>query len=312
MIATTMAKGILTWIPGLQKGLYNRHAAAGTHSASYCYGVWIKHLALLRASGMPGIPRRVLELGPGVSLGTGIAALLSGAEQYHAIDAIAHVQPGMNLEVFRALAGRFHAREPAPRGFPPITEQLDGRGFPGGILDDAQLRLALAPERLSRIEQSLRRLDAGQADGMIRYHTWDELYPLPGASVDLLFSHVVLNQVLDLERMYRVCGRVVAPGGWMSHQIDFTSHHSAREWNGHLAYGDLAWKVICGQRPYFVNRERLGRHLALLEENGFVIERVIRGHAAGGLKRAELAPRFRGISEEDLVTQTGFVVARRR
>jgi len=98
----------------------------------------------------------------------------------------------------------------------------------------------------------------------------------------------------------------------MSHQVDFTCLNTAAEWNGHLAYGELAWKVIAGNRPYFVSREPVATHLELLDENGFDVVRLIRGERAGGISRRQLAPRWRGISDEDLRTQTAFIVSRRR
>jgi len=312
MIATMMAKGILSWIPGVTRTLYNRTAAAGTDSAAYCYGVWIKHLALLSAAGMSAPPRSVLELGPGASLGTGLAALLSGAERYHAIDALAHLRPGANLSVFSSLTALFRARAPVRPGFPPIAEHLDERGFLSGVLRDDRLDAALHPERLDRIVRSIGELEAGGRDGMLRYSTWDAPDPLPERPVDLLFSHVVLNQVRDLDDVYKACGLSVARGGWTSHQIDFSCFNSAREWNGHLAYGDLAWKVLSGRRPYFVNRARLGHHLALFERHGFDVIRVIRGHGEEGIQRARLSPRFRAVTDEDLATQAAFVIARKR
>jgi len=313
MQAAMWAKGLLTWIPGL-RGLHDRNAAKGTESAEYCYGVWIKHLTLLWASGMPTVPRSVLELGPGATVGTGIAALLSGAERYMGIDAVAHARPQASRAVFRELVEFFLARARRPRaGFPPIDHHLDARLFPGMILDEPQLEISLYPKRLARIEQSVERLGMPDAvDPMLRYRTWDSGGPLEPASVDLIFSHVVVNQVTDLDDLYATCAKVVRPGGWMSHQIDFSSLNTASEWNGHRAYGDFAWKVISGKRPYFVSREPAATHLTLLERHGFDVVNLIRGKRTGGISRHQLAPRWRGISDEDLATQGAFAVCRRR
>jgi hypothetical protein len=57
-------KGASDVDPRVRRALYNRDAATGTDSAAYCYGVWIKHLTLLWASGMRAVPHTVLELGP--------------------------------------------------------------------------------------------------------------------------------------------------------------------------------------------------------------------------------------------------------
>jgi SAM-dependent methyltransferase len=308
-----MAKGLLTWIPGIQAAFYDRRAAHGTGSAAYCYGVWIKHLTLLAANGMDRVPRSVLELGPGESIGTGVAALLAGAERYVAIDAVPHMRPEANLAVFRELVTLFTTRAPRPRaGFPPIDQHLDHRLFPAAVLDEAHLERTLAPARVARIEQAVRDIGRPDPEAMIRYCTWSMPQPVAPGSLDLVFSHVVLNHVEDLEGAYADCARWLRPGGWMSHQVDFTCLGTAAAWNGHRAYGDLAWKVIRGRRPYFVNREPVATHVELLQRAGFRVVRVLRGRKEGGIGRHELAPRWQGISDEDLATRTGFFIVQRR
>jgi hypothetical protein len=146
----------------------------------------------------------------------------------------------------------------------------------------------------------------------MRYQTWSTLRPVDDGEVDLVFSHVVLNHVEDLDGMYGKLARWTRPGGWMSHQIDFTCLETATEWNGHRAYGELAWKLIAGKRPYFVSREPLATHVRLIDAHGFDVVRVIRGRREGGIRREQLAPRWRGISDEDHATETGFIIARRR
>ena len=308
-----LVKGMLTWVPGLQRAFFDPSAGGGTGSAAYCYNVWLKHLTLLWHHGMREMPGTVVELGPGASIGTGVATLLSGAERYVAIDAVPHMRAEANAAVLRELVRMFEERAPRPSaGYPPFDHLLDARLFPSHILDDARLARSLDPDRLDRIDHAVRALSLGQPDPMIEYHTWSTLRPVADGEADLVFSHVVMNQVDDLEGVYERCGRWVKPGGWMSHQLDMTSLGTADEWNGHLAYSDLAWKIIVGHRPYFVNREPLASHLALIEANGFEVVHLIRGRMEGGISREELAPRFRGISDDDLATQTGFVIARRR
>ena len=299
MGALTMAKGLLSWIPGLH--LHFVPHGSGTASAGYCYGVWLKHLTLLWANGMREMPCSVLELGPGASIGTGIAALLSGAERYTGIDAVAYASPPTNAAVQRELVSLFERRAARPTaGFPPFDQYLDRRLFPSHILDDARLAASLAPARLARLERD------------VRYLTWERAGEVEEGSVDLVFSHVVMNQVDDLDGAYRHCARWLRPGGWMSHQIDFTSLDTTPEWNGHRGYGELMWKVIAGRRAYFVNREVLTTHLDLMQRSGFDIVHVTRGERQGGLARNQLAARWRACSDEDLRTQTGFVIARRR
>lgn len=116
----------------------------------------------------------------------------------------------------------------------------------------------------------------------------------------------------DLNGLYARFGRWVKPGGWMSHQTDFVSCGVTRQWNGHLRFGETAWKIVRGRRPFFVNRFRLSTHLELLQRNGFDVVEVLKSGEPGGLERSRLAPRWRAMSDEDFYCAHAFIVARKR
>ncbi|MGI8422542.1 MAG: hypothetical protein ACR2NO_00220 [Chloroflexota bacterium] len=108
-----IAKGLATMVPGLYR-LLARPVAGNTDSADYCYSVWLKHLTLLWQSGMREMPSSVAELGPGESLGSGFAALLSGASRFYALDVVSYSNTEKNLRVFDELVERFKRRAPRP------------------------------------------------------------------------------------------------------------------------------------------------------------------------------------------------------
>jgi hypothetical protein len=307
-----MAIGALTWMPGLQRA-FAPVAGASSRSADYCYGVWLKHLALLHASGMRGVPAAVEEFGPGESLGTGVAALLSGARRYVGVDAVRHANAERTGALLDGLVELFRLRAPRPaRGWPDYDALLDERLFPGSILTEELLAASLVPERVGAVRRAVARLDGPSQDAALRYGTWCDFDPARCGPVDLVFSHVVLGQVEDPGEIYAHCARVLGSGGWMSHQIDLSSHGVTRRWNGHLAFDDAAWKLITGRRAYFVNRERLGGHLELMRLHGFEPVTVLRNHRIDGIPRSKLAARWKALSEDDLNCAGAFVVARKR
>lgn len=310
---TPILKGLLTWIPGVQPAFFNRTAGRGTGSAQYCYGVWLKHLTLLGHHGMGRTPETVLEVGPGESLGTGVAALLCGTQKYAAVDVVRHSNAERTKAVLHELIPLLRSRAPRPaKGWPDYDALLDERLFPSSILTDNRLALAMAPERIAEIEEAVARLDSAAQHPMLRYTTWQEPSPVADGQVDLLFSHVVLCIVDDLEHLYARFGRWVRPGGWMSHQTDFLSRGITPEWNGHLQFGEAAWRVIRGRRPFFTNRACLSTHLALADRHGFDAVAVLKRGADGGIDRSRLAPRWQGISDEDLNCAHAFIIARKR
>jgi len=65
-----------------------RATTVGTDSARYCYSVWLRHLVTLDQYGFRVKRALIGELGPGDSIGTSLAALLSGATQYIGLDVV--------------------------------------------------------------------------------------------------------------------------------------------------------------------------------------------------------------------------------
>ena len=237
-----VVKGALTFVPGVM-ALRGQGTTGGSDSADYCYGVWLKHVSLLADAGLRGVPPVIAELGPGDSLGTGLCALLSGAERYVALDVVQFANTARNLLVFDRLVQLFRERAPRPtRGWPDFDSLLDARHFPSAVLDEARLSRSLAPDRVAAIRDAVESAGKPDGNGMIEYRVpWSDPSVVRTASVDLIISHSVMEHVGDVEGTYAACASWLRPGGWMSHQVDFSDHGITGQWNGQLAYPDLAW-----------------------------------------------------------------------
>jgi len=299
-------EGGFSLLPGCSR-LFHK-GTRGTDSARYCYAVWLRHLVKTQkfneiAGGCLGT---VVELGPGDSLGTGLAALLCGAERYIAVDTVEHASPERNLRIFEDLIELFRIGAPIPaqQELPEVKPLLDDYAFPGYLPRD------LGPERHGAIAAALR--DLLEKKSPVAYVGPNEAqHAISAESVDLIFSQAVLEHVDDLEAVYRKCFAWLRPGGLMSHQIDFKSHGTSREWNGHWAYPDPVWRLIRGSRPYLINREPCGAHLEVLVKAGFVIISEERVRLPSRLKRGQLAGSLRDMSEEDLTTAGVYLVAKK-
>ena len=309
-----LAYGLSTLLPILGpsvvrlKDAVRRRTAEGTNSARYCYSVWLRHLVRASESGLDCNPKVIAELGPGDSLGTGLAALLSGASRYHALDVVEYANPGNNIRILHELAELFRRRASIPdhNEFPRVKPTLENYEFPAHVLNDARLRDAMSDERLNLIEGSLRNIERG----VVTYKVpWSDPAVIEEHSVDMIYSQAVMEHVDDLSHAYHAMNLWLKPTGYVSHEIDFKSHQMTTGWNGHWACGDLTWKLLCGNRPFSINRMPLSAHVSLLKEQGFDIRLQEETRTESYIPRDRLAPSFQDISEDDLTTSSVFIQA---
>lgn len=302
-----LAYGLATYLPGVN-AIFGR-GGGDSKSARYCYSVWLRHLVTAFASGATTHPRTVAELGPGDTLGVGLAALISGAEKYDAFDVVGHADVAHNQAIFDELVAMFRRREDIPHGgdLAEVRPVLASYAFPAHILTDEVLARALAPERLARLRAALR------GEAVVQYRTrWFDEASVQRDSVDLMCSPAVLEHVDDLASAYRAMRLWLRPGGRISHQIDFRCHNTAHTWNGHWAISDRAWRLIRGRRHYLLNREPCSTHLRLLDEHQFELTNFVPIAQPSTLARRALAPRFHAITDDDLTTCGALIQAIKR
>jgi hypothetical protein len=314
--ARLLAGGIKSFLPVRKK--YT--GTGGSDSARYCYGAWLRH-AITVAEAAPALrPRVIAELGPGDSLGLGIAALLSGIERYVALDVLAHTNVEANVEILARLAELFRARAdiPGEDEFPELYPRVADRRFPVSALTTLGLVPDATDSRVGAIRQAIRGSNgSAPSDAAIRYLCpWPTASLEPG-SVDLVVSQAVLQDMDHwtgtdaLSAAFEAMSRWLKPGGAMSHQVNL-AFPDTEHWNQHWAYGELAWKIIRGRRPYYVNRVPASEYLRLCERYGFEVAAVTPVAAEEGVPRVKLPRRFRDLPASDYTTRAVHFVAVKR
>lgn len=298
---SALIKGLVSVMPG-SKYLQKLRGTRQSIDSSYYYGIWLKHLTLLWHHGHQKIPQTVAEFGPGDSLGVGIAALLSGASKYYALDLISYSNTDTNLRIYHDLVSFFKSRKARPlKGWPDFDQYLDQDLFPGQILTPDLLDQSLSPERLARIEAAIRHPGQLFDDTIIKYIVpWTENQELNENSIDFCFSHSVLEYVNDLPELFSKIHFLLKPGGVMSHQIDLSAHNVSDIWNGHRGISEWSWKIIRGRRPYFLTRYPYSYYRRAIENLPFDITYECKNVRSDGLQRKNLTRKWQHLSDLDL------------
>lgn len=255
------------------------------------------------------MPRTLVEIGPGSSLGVGLTALLCGIERYVALDLQEHRTSQHDREILAVIAGLLNDRAP----FSTLNESGD-IFFPPP--PDPEIWTAIAPgmERASDAG-ALRDLDEELVSGReerIRFVApWTDRDVLPPGSVDWIMTHSVMEHVDELGPAYECIAHWLKPGGYATHLIDYSSHQLAKHWNGHWAIGPVPWALMRGRRPYLINRMWRSHHIDLMRKNGLELVRELRFERDDGLTRAAFKPPFAEMPPRDARTAMSFVVVRR-
>jgi hypothetical protein len=267
---------------------------------------------MLHWHGLPTAFATVVELGPGDSLGVGLAALLSGAERYIALDAVRYADSGRNIRILDELAVLFRDRTAIPdqEEFPLLQPPLPSYAFPADFLTSARLAVALRPARIDLIRAALANPQASsRGSGPVCYSAPWTTGMIEDATVDLVISQGVLQFVHDLPGVYKGMANWLVTGGIMSHEIAFQSIGITTKWNGHWSCSEAIWRLAAGRRRHVTNREPHSTHIALLQEAGCQVVTDERIERPSGIGREKLAYRFRHLSDRDLVTSSALIQA---
>ncbi|MBI1387125.1 MAG: methyltransferase domain-containing protein [bacterium] len=274
-----------------------------TANADYCFSIFRGHLINFAKQGITAFPESILELGCGASQGAGLAWLIAGSRRLHSLDVYRYATSERNLAVFDGLVKRFRS----------ALDSADDPLFSSPILTGGRMRMLLDSNRLDLLREAIRAGgDAPDGAFLVRYtapdYTRDTLEP---DSVDFAFSQVVLQHVDDLAGLFANLHGWLKPGGFMSHWIDFSSLGTSEAWNGHWALSDGMYKLMRGKRLYLTNRLPHSEIVRIMKECDFELVADERQIKPSGIKREQLADRYRSISEEDLTTFASWILARK-
>ena len=151
-----LIKGLATYIPSLYR-TFSKHRTGGTISARYCYSVWMRHLLNLFDHNKKVVPSVVAELGPGDSLGIGLAALVSGAKRLYSLDIVDFSYEERNLDILYEIVALFknRARIPDNSEFPLVKPPLVSFEFPKEIFTNDYLDVVLSEKRIEAIKHGI-------------------------------------------------------------------------------------------------------------------------------------------------------------
>lgn len=271
--------------------------------AGSCYTSWFRFLVSI---GKPA-PLRVAEVGPGDSLGVGIAALLSGADTYYPIDRFKRDNNYDNLKLLDELLKMFNARAPIPDdlAYPRAYPRLQSYEFPETLIPN--LEKNLAPGRIEKIREAVTQIQAGNATGscgeiLIQYLQENEEPP-----IDCVVSAATMEHVEDPGAVYRRTWNMLVPGGVFAHNAGLDCHGTAPLWNAQYTYSDFVWSLVRGRTMYLINRWPNSWHVAALKRLGFVVEQNNPLRLPSRLERKDLAAQFKDMPEDDFTVKGMFV-----
>ncbi|MCK5061840.1 methyltransferase domain-containing protein [Candidatus Parcubacteria bacterium] len=306
-------KPILNNFPFLYDWLHI--GTGGTMSARYCYSIWLRHLVKARNEGLAEIPRVVAELGPGDSIGVGLAALLTGTSEYYALDIKEYADTKRNLKIFDELVALFIKQEPIPddKELDFVRPKLDSYDFPNSILPQEYMEKMLNKKRISAIRQQVENSAyENGANIKIKYIVpWDGEDKIKENSVDFLISQAVMEHVASPNHTYEIIYKWLKPGGCLSQDVDFRSHNLTWRWNSHWRLNSFVWQMLIGRKDWVINREPYSRHLDLIKNTGLVLITDQKTRDETGIKKEEVCEDFAYLSDEDLVTSGAYMLARK-
>jgi len=282
--------------PRLKQRFYARieeRAAHDEHALAYAERVFERMRVCVERHGASLAGLRVLELGPGHTLATGVLFYVHGARSYTAVDY--YPIAGRDAALYARLREHLAAPVLLPVAADAAREQALRR------FDEA-VRLSGTEVAFDESKVACRHpVDAAQL-------------PFPDASFDLVFSTASFEHFKDPIAAVRECARVTAPGGLGLHQIDLRDHRDFARPLDFLRFDESEWAKLHELEPFcYTNRLRKSDFERAFSDAGLALAQVtvnLRAPVDPSL-RAALHPRYRDRAPEDLEALSAFFVVRK-
>ena len=286
----------------------------GTDNSRNCYAVWLRHLVHAHKFGFNQINSVVAELGPGESIGIGLAALLTGSRKYYALDVHTYWNTERNLMVFDKLVELFRNRTDIPDNheFPKVYPLLDDYRFPSHMLNDNLMNQMLTEDRIIHLRSAIKNMDRNSSDEIQFFVPWEKNTEIETGSLDYIFSQAVLQYVDNIDNTYEKMNSLLREGAMMSHCIDFSSHGMTKSWNGQWLYSDAEWKFLNGNKKVILNREPKSAHLQTNFKSGFDVLLTKDLKKEIEFPRKQFHKKYSSLSETDAGTAVSFIVSQKK
>ena len=250
--------------------------------------------------------RHVLEVGPGETIGVALRFIGEGAESVMAVDKFVPLE-----------STSFH--------------QTLYRSLESGLGDQERQRIEAAVDLDNGVKPRPERVKYVYGEAME-----DLAQRLPPGSFDVIVSNAVLEEIYDSDRMFEGFDRLLKPGGRQVHVVDLGDYGMFSKHGFHplefLTIPDPVYRymVEASGQP---NRRSIDYYRAIAARYGYAA-RIYRTWVVGGPAhlseyqtdlqkgrdysddnlqlvrsvRARLLPRYRDLSDEDLLTRSILIV----
>ena len=229
------------------------------------------------------------EIGPGDHIPAGMLFVASGVRRYLAFDRFAGaVGDERAHHVYGALFDDLLEKRPE------LAAHLAQRGI---VPDEFP---TICPDAVQYVTGAFERVDTAEV-----------------GRLDVIFSHNVLEHVLDIEQIALNSWKLLRPGGVAVHRVDFGPHNPWRQWENPFEWLTLAestWRMMGSQRG-IPNRKRFHQVFGSHESAGFDVDARITerfGRAIVDRERPRLAQPFRDMEPDSLDVKTAILTCHKR